>query len=223
MPAFAVGRAQVLLHAIAQLKARGAIPALLPVYLDSPMATEVTALYRRFRGVHRLSADETTAMCEVATIAVTPDDSRALDAQAMPMVIIAGSGMATGGRVLHHLRALGGDPRNTILFTGYQAAGTRGAALVAGAREVKMLGGMVPIRAEVRQLDGLSAHADRDEILAWLGAARTPPRGTFVTHAEPAAAAAMRDAIEQRLHWPVEVPAYLASYALGSTAQRLPG
>ncbi len=223
VPAFAVGRAQALLHAIARLKASGAISSLLPVYLDSPMATDVTALYRRFHAEHRLSASATAAMCGAARIAATPDDSRALDSQAMPMIIVAASGMATGGRVLHHLRALGGDPRNTILFTGYQAAGTRGASIVAGAREVKMLGQYVPIRAEVAVLDGLSAHADGAEIVDWLRGFARPPRTTFITHGEPAAAQALRDEIAAALHWSCTIPDYGDTYALGVTAHRLDG
>jgi len=223
VPAFAVGRAQALLHAIADLKARGAIPTLVPVYLDSPMATEVTDLYRRFRREHRLSADAANALRDVARIAATPDDSRALDAEPMPMIIVAASGMATGGRVLHHLRALADDPRNTILFTGYQAAGTRGAAIVGGAREVKMLGQVVPIRAEVAMLDGMSAHADHAEIMQWLGGFAAPPRMTFVTHGEPVAAQALADAIAGTLHWPVEIAGYRAGYTLGRTAHRNDG
>jgi metallo-beta-lactamase family protein len=153
-------------------------------------------------------------MCGVAQIAETSAASRQLDEASMPMVIISASGMATGGRVLHHLRALAGDPRNTILFSGYQAAGTRGASIVAGAPEVKMLGQMVPIRAEVAQLDGLSAHADGDEIMAWLGGFRRPPRRTFVTHGEVAAAEALRERIAATLGWDVEVPEYLQEFDL---------
>ena len=154
------------------------------------MAVDVTALYARFRSLHRLSADECHAMCGAAKIVNTPEESRALDQRPYPAVIVAASGMATGGRVLHHLRALAPDPRNTILFSGYQAAGTRGGRIVAGEPAVKIHGHMVPIRAEVAQLDGLSAHADRVELLEWLRGFRTPPRRTFVTHGEPAAAEA---------------------------------
>jgi metallo-beta-lactamase family protein len=223
VPAFAVGRAQALLHLVAELKATGAIPSLLPVYLDSPMAAEVTGVYRRHRAEVRLSAAAMAAMCDAAHIAATPDESRALDEQAMPMVIIAASGMATGGRVLHHLRALGGDPRNTILFTGYQAVGTRGASIVAGAREVKMLGQWVTIRAEVAQLDGLSAHADSAEIIDWLRGFTQAPRTTFVTHGEPAAALALCADIAATLHWKTEVPQYGETFALADRALRVEG
>ncbi len=215
VPSFAVGRAQELLYCIHLLRTAGTVSSLVPVHLDSPMATDVTALYRRFRRQHRLSPEACAAMCGVAQIAETPADSRRLDEAAMPMVIISASGMATGGRVLHHLRALAGDPRNTILFSGYQAAGTRGASIVGGAPEVKMLGQMVPIRAEIAQLDGLSAHADGDEIMAWLGRFEHPPRRTFVTHGEAAAAEALRERIAATLGWAVEVPEYLQEFDLG--------
>jgi metallo-beta-lactamase family protein len=214
VPSFAVGRAQELLYCIHLLRMAGTVSSRVPVYLDSPMATDVTALYRRFRRQHRLSPEACAAMCGVAQIVETPAASRRLDEASMPMVIIAASGMATGGRVLHHLRALAGDPRNTILFSGYQAAGTRGASIVGGASEVKMLGQMVSIRAEIAQLDGLSAHADGDEIIAWLGGFKRPPRRTFVTHGEAAAAEALRQRIAATLGWEVEVPGYLQEFAL---------
>ena len=214
IPSFAVGRAQALLHALARLKATGAIPPKVPVYLDSPMATDVTALYMRFRAQHRLSADACAAIGRSAHLVTTPEQSRALDLQRMPMVIIAASGMATGGRVLHHLRALAGDPRNTILFSGYQASGTRGAAIVSGAPEVKMLGQWVAIRAEVATLPGMSAHADYAEILQWLRGFTSAPKATFVTHGEPAAAEALRRRIVETLGWTAEAPEYLQTVSL---------
>jgi metallo-beta-lactamase family protein len=138
----------------------------------------------------------------------TAEESKALDRSHVPSIIISASGMATGGRVLHHLRTFAPDPRNTVLFTGFQAGGTRGAALVAGARQVKMFGEYVPIRAEVRNLDMLSAHADADEILAWLRAAPHAPRSVFITHGEPSAADALRRRIQEELGWNCIVPAY---------------
>ena len=214
IPSFAVGRAQALLHALARLKARGAIPPTVPVYLDSPMATDVTALYMRFRGQHRLSADACAAIGRSAHLVTTPEESRRLDEQRMPMVIIAASGMVTGGRVLHHLRALAGDARNTILFSGHQANGTRGAAIASGAPEVKMLGQWVPIRAEVAMLQGLSAHADYAEIMQWLRGFTAAPKATFVTHGEPAAAEALRQRIVETLGWRAETPEYLQTVRL---------
>jgi metallo-beta-lactamase family protein len=214
VPSFAVGRAQLLLYCIHRLKATGVVSEAIPVYLDSPMAVDVTALYFRFRSLHRLSDDETRAMCRAVTIVNTPEESRALDLRAFPAVIIAASGMATGGRVLHHLHALAPDRRNTILFSGYQAAGTRGGRIIAGEQQVKIHGDMVPIRAEVAQLDGLSAHADRGELLQWLRGFRQLPKRTFVTHGESAAADAMCAQIRDELHWEAEVPEYLATVDL---------
>ncbi len=219
VPSFAVGRAQSILHCVERIKREGRIPANLPVYLDSPMATDVTALYRRFHAQHRLSADACAAMCAAARIVTTPDESRALDAQAMPALIISASGMATGGRVLHHLRALAGDHRNTILFSGYQAVGTRGARIVAGEPQVRMLGQWVPIRAEVAMLPGLSAHADADEIIDWLRGFAVPPARTFVTHGEPEAALALCARIESELGWPgVTTPEYLERFEVPGAA-----
>ena len=214
IPSFAVGRAQALLYYIHLLKTAGTIPAILPVYLNSPMAADVTDIYHRHRAEHRLTDAECEAMCRAATIVNSPDESRALNAKQFPMVIIAASGMATGGRVLHHLKAFAPDPRNTILFSGYQAGGTRGASIVNGASEVKIHGAYVPIRAEVSVLDNLSAHADYAETLAWLGAFAAKPRQTFVTHGDPAAADALRRRIGETLGWEARVPEYLESVQL---------
>jgi len=144
----------------------------------------------------------------VARYVREPGASRALDQFQWPAVIIAGSGMAAGGRVLHHLECFGPDPRSTILFTGFQAGGTRGAAMAAGAREVKIHGAYVPVRAEVRMLDSLSAHADRDELIAWLRGFEQPPGRIFLTHGEPEAADALRVRIAERLGWNAQVPEY---------------
>ena len=214
VPAFAVGRAQALLYSLHLLKAEGAIPAVLPVYLNSPMAVDVTDIYHRHRAEHRLSPEECEAMCRAATFVNAPDESRALNARQFPMVIIAASGMATGGRVLHHIEAFGPDHRNTILFSGFQAGGTRGAAMVQGADAVKIHGHYVPIRAEVAVLDNLSAHADYTETLDWLAHFGPPPGRTFITHGEPSAADALRRHIAERLGWYCEVPDYLGSAEL---------
>lgn len=213
IPAFAVGRAQNLLYCIHLLKERGVIHHL-PVYLDSPMATDATRIYHAHQSEHRLSPAQCEAMCHAATIVNKPDDSRALSARRGPMVIISASGMATGGRVVHHLKAFAPDRRNTILFAGYQAGGTRGAAILQGAASVRIHGEEVPIRAEVAALDGLSAHADAGEIVQWLRGFDTPPRQTFVTQGEPAAADAMRSRIEHELGWPCRVADYLETVEL---------
>jgi metallo-beta-lactamase family protein len=142
------------------------------------------------------------------------DDSRALNTRGGPMIIICASGMATGGRVLHHLKAYAPDARNMVIFPGYQAAGTRGAAMIGGAESIKIHGGYVPVRAEVIAMDNLSAHADYSEILAWLGTFKHPPRNTFITHGEPAAADELRRRITETLGWPCMIPNYLDNVAL---------
>jgi metallo-beta-lactamase family protein len=214
VPSFAVGRAQLLLYLVHQLKSERRIPSTLPVYLNSPMAANVTSLYLRFRDQHRLSPAQCAAMCNAATIVNGVEESKALNASPWPKVIIAASGMATGGRVLHHLRAFGPDARNSILFTGFQSVGTRGRAIVDGATSIKMFGENVNLRAEVVMLDSLSAHADCDEILGWLAGFAKPPRRTFITHGEPVAAQALRQRIGESLRWNCEVPAHLETAEL---------
>jgi len=214
MPAFAVGRAQALLHYVANLKAKRAI-ADVPVFLNSPMAISATRLYHRHRKEHRLTEEQCDAMQAVARMVNTAEESRTLNERHGPMIIVSASGMATGGRVLHHLAAFAPDPRNMIVLPGFQAAGTRGAALAAGATEIKLHGGYVPVRAEVVTMDGLSAHADYTEILQWLRGFRRPPRHTYVTHGEPSAADEMRRRIEETLGWAVSVPDYGEKALLG--------
>jgi metallo-beta-lactamase family protein len=208
VPAFAVGRAQALLHALALLKARQAIPDL-PIFLNSPMATEVTHLLDRRLDELKLSREDLQRLHHAVRIVTTEEQSRALNQLHMPAVIVSASGMATGGRVLHHLAAYAPDPRHTILLAGYQAAGTRGASLQAGAREIRIHGAWVPVRAEVCRLDGLSAHADRQGLLDWLAALPSAPERVFVTHGEPEAADRLRQAIEERFRWACRVPEYL--------------
>jgi metallo-beta-lactamase family protein len=207
IPAFAVGRAQQLLYYLYLLKRDRVIPDV-PVYLNSPMAANVTQLYHRYLDELRLTKSECDAMCSAARIVNSEEESRWLNTRSFPMVVVSASGMATGGRVLHHLRAFGPDPKNTILFSGFQAAGTRGAAMLAGAREVKIHGAYVPIRAQVASISSLSAHADYAEILDWLGHLERAPRKTFITHGEPVAADALRHRIEEQLRWSCRVPDY---------------
>lgn len=203
-PAFAVGRAQALMMLVARLKQEKRIPDL-PVFLNSPMAADVTELYRKYPGQHRLDAETCRAMCTAAKVINSVEASRRLNDIRYPALIISASGMATGGRVLHHLKAFAPDHRGTILLTGFQAAGTRGAALAAGAREIKIHGEYVPVRAQVVSLGSMSAHADRRELLAWLDQLPSPPRRVFVTHGEPVAADSLRQAIEEKHRWPCTV------------------
>lgn len=209
IPSFAVGRAQSLLYYLHLLKESGAISPLLPVYLDSPMARDATSVYHKHRAEHRLTPAQCDAMCHAARIVNSVEESKQIDRQRMPTVVIAASGMATGGRVLHHIKAFAPDPRNTILFAGHQAGGTRGAAMVAGADSVKIHGEIVPVRANVVQIGNLSAHADADEILGWMSRFSAPPKKTFITHGEPDAADALSQRIESELRWNCAVPEYL--------------
>ena len=214
IPAFAVGRAQSLLYAIYRLKQRGEIPDL-PIYLNSPMAIEMTDIYQRHRAEHRLSQEECIGMCQVATMVRSVEESRALVAQRHPAVIVSASGMATGGRVLHHLKALAPDQRNTIVFAGYQAGGTRGGRMVAGERSIRIHGEDIAVNAEIVSLPGMSAHADAQQIVAWLKTAPKPPRAVYLNHGEPAAADALRQRIERELGWPVTVPQMGQTVELG--------
>lgn len=200
IPAFAVGRAQSLLYYLWLLKRASRLD-LVPIYVDSPMATDATALLHQHRADHRLDPDVCEQVCATATYVRDVDASKQLSANRMPKVIISASGMATGGRVLHHLKAFGGDPRNTILFSGFQAAGTRGRAMIEGQRQVKIHGDWIDIRAEVADLEMLSAHADANEIMRWLGGFRQPPTATFVVHGEPTSALALHDRISSELGW----------------------
>ena len=214
IPAFAVGRTQTVLHFLARIRARGLLEGV-PVYLNSPMAIDATRIFGRYRAEHRLTEDECHAACSVAKMVNTPAESKALNQRSGPMIIVSASGMATGGRVLHHIEAFAPDPRNMILFTGFQATGTRGAALVERADSVKIHGAYVPVRAEVVNLDSLSAHADYTEILDWLRGFAHPPSKTFITHGEPAASDELRRRIVESLGWACSVPEYLEHAALG--------
>lgn len=213
IPSFAVGRAQAVLYLIHLLKVAHEIPDI-PVYLNSPMAAEATDLYCDHREEHRLAPDQCRAMCHAAQVVNSVEESKRVNGLKDPMILISASGMATGGRVLHHLKTFAPDERNTVLFVGFQAGGTRGEAMVNGAEVVKIHGVYIPVRAEVATLENLSAHADADEIMAWLGHLETPPRRTFITHGEPAAADALRHRIEEKLGWRCRIPDYLEKVEL---------
>lgn len=215
IPAFAVGRAQALLYAIYRLKARGAIPDL-PVFLNSPMAIDMTEIYHRHHAEHRLSKEDCSGMFRVAKMVRTVEESRTLNSQRYPAVIVSASGMATGGRVLHHLKALGPDRRNCIVFAGYQAGGTRGARLLAGERSIRIHGEDVAINAEVVSLPGMSAHADAAQIVQWLATAPKPPRGVYLNHGEAGPADILRQRIERELGWSASVPRLGQTVEIGS-------
>ncbi|MDD7833821.1 MBL fold metallo-hydrolase RNA specificity domain-containing protein [Paenarthrobacter sp. AB444] len=206
--AFAVGRAESLLLQLARLRQKRAIPEI-PIYLNSPMAIDASYMYQQHPEEHRLKPEEFKAMYQLATMTRSVDDSKLLNLRGGPMIIISASGMLTGGRILHHMEAYGGDANNTVVLSGYQAGGTRGAALAAGTREMRIYGHDVRIRAEVVQLEGLSAHADADAIISWMRTAPQAPRMTYVTHGEAEASEALRLRIKHELGWKARVPEYL--------------
>jgi metallo-beta-lactamase family protein len=213
IPAFAVGRAQHLLYLMYQLKEQNRIPHV-PIYLDSPMATSATGIFRKHHELHRLSPELSQRVCEVAQYVNSKEESQALDLITTPKVIISASGMLEGGRVLHHVRVFAPDAKNTIIFAGYQASGTRGADMINGKKEIKAFGETVAVNAEIKVLSNMSAHADYEEILEWLSHFNHHPRKVFITHGEPEAAQALKSKIEERFGWPCVVPDYLHSEVL---------
>jgi metallo-beta-lactamase family protein len=212
IPAFAVGRTQELLYLLLELKEKGRIPTA-PIYIDSPMAISATAQYISHPEDHDREIKETMAeklkeIKQWVTLVRSQYQSQALCRDRSPAIVISASGMATGGRVLHHLAARLPDPKNTVLFVGYQAAGTRGRIILDGAEAVKIHGQMVPIRAQVEAMETLSAHADYREILRWLEGFQRPPRKTFVVHGEQSASVALQARIRDQFGWDVEIPHY---------------
>jgi metallo-beta-lactamase family protein len=211
IPAFAVDRTEVLLRLLEQLVRAGRIPEI-PIYVDSPMALAALKSYRlaiqegwdeirpELHGKEQpFSAGQLVEVRDV-------EASKQLTASDDPAIVISASGMATGGRVLHHLAARLPDPRNCVILAGFQAAGTRGRRLLEGARTIKLLGRYIPVRAEVVNLTALSVHADRDELIAWAGSAPHKPEMSFVVHGEPDASESLREALETHLDYPAVVP-----------------
>ena len=219
VPAFAIGRTQELLFILRLLEEQKMIPQL-PVYIDSPMAIQAIPIYDRYQNdfskeLAILAAkDPTPFIDDHIHTAKTREESKAINKIAYPAIIISASGMATGGRVLHHLKQRIDDHRNTVLFIGFQAEGTKGRFLVEGARDVKIHGQLYPVRAQIVYLDALSAHADYEELLNWLENFKTPPQQTFLVHGEETAASSMVEKIRQRFGWNVHVADYLETVEL---------
>ena len=208
IPSFAVGRSQMMLYYLYQLKKQGRLPHNIPIYLDSPMAINVTELLHKHMSDHHLSRGLCAEICNIAEYTRTTAESKAINEHRVPKIILSASGMLTGGRILHHVRNTVSDPRNTILLTGFQASGTIGAELLSGVEEVKIHGMVFPVQAEIIQLNNLSAHADYAEILKWLENFQKPPRKVFIVHGEPVPAQAMKENIIERFGWNVYVPEY---------------
>lgn len=205
IPAFAVGRAQTLLYYLWALRSAGRLPDV-PLYLDSPMAINASELLGHYRDDHRLEPHVYEGMCAMATYTRDAEQSIKISASREPKIVLSASGMATGGRILHHLKAFAPDPRNTIMITGYQVPGTRGAAIAAGERFVRIHGEWVPINAEVADLGMLSAHADADELIRWAEGFTAAPRQVFVVHGEPQPADTLRTRLSREFSWEATVP-----------------
>lgn len=205
IPAFAVGRSQSLMYCIWLLRLKNRIPNM-PMYLNSPMATNVNELLRKYKDLHKLSLEECYDVCNLVKYVRSAEESIKINERSGPMLIISASGMLGGGRVLHHLKAFASDPNNTILLTGYQAAGTRGEALEHGAKEVKVHGEYIQVNAQIKMLDNVSAHADYSEILGWLQKSNINPKKVFITHGEASAADDLRRRITETFGWNCHVP-----------------
>ncbi len=207
IPAFAVDRTELVLHVLAELVGENRIPPV-PVYVDSPMALAALEVYERagLRDELLPGADLGLGALPRLHAARSAAESVALNNPGTPSIVVSASGMATGGRVIHHLRYLLPQARNTVVLTGYQAVGTRGRALQEGAHEVKIMGRYVPVRAEIVTDEGFSVHADADELVSWLDELPEPPETVYVVHGEPEAANALSDRIRKELGWAVAVP-----------------
>lgn len=210
IPAFAVGRAQTLLYYLYLLKQEAKIPNV-PIFLDSPMAINVTHLLQESIGDHKLPKILCDKVCDVAMYINTAEQSRFIDQSQQPAIIISASGMMEGGRILFHVEAFGTDPRNTLLFTGYQAEGTRGHKILNGEKIVKIHGKMIPIRSRIESISSISAHADYEDTLKWLSHFKRAPKKVFITHGEHKAALSLKSKIEERFGWPCFIPSYLYS------------
>jgi metallo-beta-lactamase family protein len=227
IPSFAIGRVEEVLYWLKRLEDQHRIP-VLPVYVDSPMALGALEFYTRRiseldeelqTGARDVRAFFTTRMATVASV----EQSKALMNSREPAIVIASSGMATGGRVLHHLAVALPEPRNTVLFVGFQAEGTRGRLLCDGARQVKIHGQYVPVAARIERIDSMSAHADAGEIMRWLSGFVRPPAMTYLVHGESSALAALAGRIAAERQWPVHVAKYLERVELNLSYARRSG
>jgi metallo-beta-lactamase family protein len=217
IPAFAVDRTQLLLYYIHQLQLNSRIPKL-PIYVDSPMAINITDMYVKHAADHDLKKQDIHDpfnICEVH-MTRTVEDSKKINDVVSPCIIISASGMITGGRVLHHLAKRLPDSRSSVLLVGYQAEGSGGRALQDGAKFLKIHGEQVPVRAQVVDIGQLSAHAGKSELLRWLSGFQAPPKQTFLVHGEPVALNSLKDAITSQYHWPVTIPEYLQTIELNA-------
>ncbi|MBP9765574.1 MBL fold metallo-hydrolase [Candidatus Babeliales bacterium] len=213
IPAFAIGRTQTMLYILYQLKKQNKIPNI-PIFLDSPEAISVTSLLCNFLGELKISEKECQDVLNVATYVRTGEQSKNIDHRSGSVIIIAGSGMAEGGRVLHHFARFISDAKNTVLFVGFQAPDTRGKALIDGAEGMKIDGVWYNVHAAIKNMDLLSAHADYNDILQWLTGFQKAPQKVFLTHGDLPAAQFLKKKIEEKFGWPVVIPKHLESFDL---------
>ena len=215
IPAFAIGRTTVLLYHLRRLEASGGLPEV-PVFVDSPMATDAVEVYRRFAHEHNIGADvlEGSIRLRQTRLVRTSEESKSLNRMDGPAIILSASGMATGGRILHHLKNRLPDADNLVLLAGHQAEGTRGRSLLDGAASVKIHGEEVPVRARVAAVQGISAHGDSNELLRWLSTAPNPPKRVFLMHGEASQLQAMAERVERELGWGCRIPAHLERASL---------
>jgi metallo-beta-lactamase family protein len=220
IPAFTIGRTQTLLYVLRELKEKQAIPDL-PIFIDSPMAVHVTEVFCRHisdfdeeaQAVYR-SSGKCPILAPNLQFVRTQAESQELNDLRYPGIVLSASGMATGGRILHHLKLRLPESRNTVLFVGYQSVGTRGQLLKDGAKEIKIHGEMIPVRAQIRSMESFSGHADSNEILRWLKTFKQPPKLTFIVHGESGASQALEGRIKSELGWDTRIPEYLEAVKL---------
>ena len=214
VPAFAVERTQKFLFMLKELMESGQVPKI-PVYCDSPMAIKAVEIFLKHSEEY---SDETKALIARYgsplewpgfNFALSPEESKKINDSKLPSIIVSSSGMVTGGRIQHHLMRRLPDPKNTVIFIGFQAPGTRGFTIKSGAPEVKIFGEIVPIRAEVVAFEQFSDHADTPELLQWLHTFTSKPTATYLVHGEAAAAAQLRDAMAKDLGWNVQVAKWM--------------
>lgn len=206
-PAFAVGRSQVLMHILAELRHQERIPNV-PIYVNSPMATDVTDMYLRYASEHNLTDEQCSRIWSGIEFVQTIEQSKELTSSNEPKIIISASGMATGGRVLHHLIAMLPHSQNSVIFAGHQVEGTRGFLLVNGAKQIRIYGDDVNVFANIVHMEELSAHADRDELICWLSKLSNKPKKIFVIHGEPEASRSVQNIVQGKLQWLAEVPVH---------------
>lgn len=216
IPAFAVGKTQKVLYILKCLKEQKRIPIDIPIYLNTPMGIAATHIYAKYANEQLLNGNLTAQSFEPIGLKMVKDmeESKELNQLTDPAIIVAGSGMLTGGRILHHLKAYAGDPRNTLVMVGFQAPGTRGEAIMRGAKSIKLHGQPIALHLKVELVESMSAHGDSEDILKWLSHFKRPPKMTFLVHGESESAIAMAAQIQERLGWATYIPKYLEEVLL---------